>query len=71
MLLSKKKFIGNNLQPRCEYCKNSEKNNSGNPVCRFGMGTADACKRYAYDPLKREPQTMPTLPKFTADDFKL
>ena len=72
MFLSKKKLFGNNIPPKCEYCRCSEKNNSGNPVCRFGYGiAADTCIRYVYDPLKREPQSMPTLPKFTADDFKL
>lgn len=72
MLLSRKKLFGNHIPPRCEYCQHYEKNNSGNPGCRFGVRTSgDACKRYVYDPLKREPQSLPTLPRFTADDFKL
>ena len=72
MFLQKKKLFGSNIPPKCEYCSFSEKNNSGNTECRYGMSTAgDTCKRYVYDPLKREPQAMPTLPKFTADDFKL
>ena len=72
MFLSKKKLFGNSVPPRCEYCLHSEKSNGGNPVCPYSMGmTGDTCKRYVYDPLKREPQSLPTLPKFTADDFKL
>ena len=72
MFPAKKRLFGNHVPPRCEYCQFSQKNNSGNPVCPYGMRTAgDTCKRYAYDPLKREPQSLPTLPKFTADDFKL
>ncbi len=72
MFLSKNKLFGNNIAPRCDYCRYYEKNNSGNPVCPYGLTTVgETCKRYVYDPLKREPKSMPTLPKFTADDFKL
>lgn len=72
MFLSKKKLFGNNIPPRCEYCRYSVKNNSGKLSCPYGAGTLeDTCKRYEYDPLRREPQSLPTLPKFTADDFKL
>lgn len=72
MFLTKKKLFGNNIPPRCEYCRYSTKKNSGKLSCPYGIGThGDTCKRYVYDPLKREPQSAPTLPKFTADDFKL
>ncbi len=72
MLLSKKKLFGNNIPPRCDYCQHYEKNKGGKPVCPYGFQTVgNPCKKYIYDPLKREPQSMPTMPKFTADDFKL
>lgn len=72
MLLSKKKLFGNNVPPRCDYCRYYKKNSSGEPSCPYGFKTVgDTCKKYVYDPLKREPQSMPTIPKFTADDFKL
>ena len=72
MFLSKKKLFGNNIPPRCEYCRYVTKNSSGKLSCPYGAGTLeDTCKRYEYNPLKREPQSLPTLPKFTADDFKL
>ena len=72
MFLTKKKLFGNNIPPRCEHCRYSTNNNSGKLSCPYGIGThGDTCKRYVYDPLKREPQSAPTLPKFTADDFKL
>ena len=71
-MFSRKKLFENNITPRCDYCKKKKKNNSGNPTCPYGLQTiGEPCKRYVYDPLKREPQSMPTLPKFTADDFKL
>jgi len=71
-MLSKKKLFGNNIPPRCDYCVHYEKNSSGNPGCPYGLTTiGNTCKRYVYDPLKREPKSGPTIPKFTADDFKL
>ena len=72
MLFRKNKLFGNNIPPRCDYCRFYQKNISGNPSCPYGLQTiGEPCKRYVYDPLKREPQSVPTLPKFTADDFKL
>ncbi len=71
-LLHQKKLFGNNIPPRCEYCRFYEKNIDGNSACPYGTVSADStCRRYEYDPLKREPKSAPTLPKFTADDFKL
>ena len=70
--LKRKKLFGNNITPSCEYCEFSTKNNDGKPLCQFGSNSVDTpCKRYSYDPLKRQPKPVPTLPKFTADDFKL
>lgn len=71
-LFQKKKLFGNRIAPRCDYCRFAAKNNDGNLVCPYGAVSVDnPCKRYEYDPLKREPLSAPTLPKFTADDFKL
>ena len=70
--IQRKKLFGNNIAPRCEYCQFASKDNDGNFVCQHGTLSVDTpCKRYVYDPLKREPKSAPTLPKFTADDFKL
>lgn len=72
MFFKRKKLFGNNIPPSCNYCCFSAKNNSGKPVCSNGaLSTEEPCKKYVYDPLKREPLPAPTLPKFTADDFKL
>ena len=70
-IFNKKKLFGNNIPPACEYCRFYQKNNGGNPSCAYGTAIENTCKRYEYDPLKREPRSAPTLPKFTADDFKL
>lgn len=29
------------------------------------------CRKFKYDPLRRQPKMMPELPVFTFDDFKL
>ncbi|MBP3329289.1 MAG: hypothetical protein J6L89_00490 [Clostridia bacterium] len=29
------------------------------------------CRKFKYDPLRRQPRLMPTLPEYTFDDFKL
>ncbi len=68
---NKKKLFGNNITPKCEYCSFSAKNNDGILVCQYGTAVDTTCKKYEYDPLKREPKSAPSLPKFSADDFKL
>lgn len=70
-IFNKKKLFGNNIPPDCEYCRFCQKNTDGNPSCAYGTAIENTCKRYEYDPLKREPKSAPTLPRFTADDFTL
>lgn len=70
-LLKQKKLFGENVPPRCEYCRFSEKNIDGRAVCQYSAAANEACKKYEYDPLKREPRSAPVLPRFSADDFKL
>ena len=72
MFPHRKKLFGERIPPRCEYCRFAAKSNGGNLTCPYGAAAIDnTCKRYEYDPLRREPKSAPTLPKFTADDFKL
>lgn len=71
-MIFRKKLFGNNITPDCSYCQYCEKNSGGNQICRCGSPTiGTVCARYIYDPLKREPRTLPDIPKFTAEDFKL
>ncbi|MBR2175703.1 MAG: hypothetical protein IJ861_02000 [Clostridia bacterium] len=68
----KKKLFGNTIEPNCDYCRYNVKNSGGNSICRYGSPSVEnVCGRYVYDPLKREPKTLPDIPRFTADDFKL
>jgi len=69
-IFNKKKLFGNHIPPNCEYCRFNTKNNDGKSGCAYGT-VGDTCKKYEYDPLKREPRTAPALPEFAADDFTL
>ena len=66
--------FGKRIEPRCKYCANGRPSIDGvNILCpRRGVVTPDAkCRRFVYDPLLRVPQTAPTLPTFSEDDFSL
>lgn len=67
----KKKLFGRNITPSCSYCLNSVFENN---TCNCSKGKTivdDKCKGFRYDPLMRIPQSVPTLRKYTLDDFKL
>ena len=70
----KKKIIGANIEPKCEYCKcGIDVNDADTLLCRHvGITTKDAkCKKFRYDPLKRKPTQAPALMQFTDQDFSL
>ncbi len=70
--MSLKKLFGKNIEPKCEYCRYCVNRKGGASVCRYGLPSEDkVCRKYEYDPLKREPRVLPSLQRFTADDFKL
>lgn len=66
-----KKLFGTNVPASCEYCRFSAENDTGRLICRRGNPTDKACRKYIYDPLKREPRAMPQMPQFSPEDFKL
>lgn len=68
------KLFGNNVEPACACCE------QGRPapdkvmvLCkRYGpVAPLYCCKHFAYDPLKRVPRRLPTLPQFSQEDFDL
>lgn len=70
----RRKLIGQNIEPKCCYCKFGQMApNNNNVLCikKGIMNTDDKCRKYIYDPLKRVPVRMPDLQKFTEDDFRL
>ncbi len=73
-MLMKKKILGENVAPKCEYCKNGVPAADGEHILCEKMGILDfnfVCKKYVYDPLKRTPRRPTEAMEFTEDDFKL
>ncbi len=69
----RKTYFGANIEPRCEYCANGVAVAEG---CRCLLGlapeeTGGACRKFAYDPLKRAPRPAPKLASFDPEDFAL
>ena len=68
----KKKLFGNNITPNCEYCRFSERSPDGSVICPYKVNDIGSpCKKYEYDPTKREPNSAPVLPSFSPEDFRL
>ncbi len=69
-----KKMFNKDIQKKCEYCihasplgKNSEM------VClkRGIVNSDDLCRKYKYDPLKREPKKQLISDNYSPEDFVL
>ena len=70
----KKKLLGKDIAPKCRYCRFGVCAPDGVTVLCAKKGVSDrdgSCKKFRYDPLKREPRPAPEMPSFTADDFSL
>ena len=58
----------------CEFCRYGKQSPDGNSVLcslRGVMRMQSRCKKYEYDPVKREPARMPQLPEFDPEQFVL
>ena len=53
-----------NMEPSCAYCKHGTQINFDRTACvkRGVVPLYGACRRFAYDPLKREPERPHKLP---------
>ena len=61
------------LSHACKYCINARSYNNTEMLCKH-RGVVllnDCCKKYKYDPLKREPQRILQNENWTAEDFEL
>lgn len=70
----KKALFGAAVEPRCEYCRHNSGKQGDAPFCTLRLELdGGKCKRYQYDPLRREPRTAPPLREnnFSEEDFKL
>ncbi len=70
----KKPLFGANIEPCCDYCRQNASKQGEAPLCalRLEPGTGK-CKKYEYDPLRREPRPAPSLRSegYSEEDFKL
>ncbi len=70
----KKKLVNSKAYPAsCVYCEHGRISPGGISVLcvKKGIVKADGkCRRFAYDPLKREPQVSPAAPKADASEFE-
>ncbi len=73
-MLKKKKNNNPDLPCICEFCEHAAIINDENNVLCEQRGIVSReykCKKFAYDPLKREPKPLPPLPKLTEEDLLL
>lgn len=70
----KKALFGTSIEPDCKYCRSNGAPQGDEPLCMLKLAPKDGkCKKYCYDPLRREPRQAPPLrsESFTEEDFKL
>ena len=69
------KLFKGKAEPQCAYCEYADiPEGGGVAVCRKVGGIMQLyskCKKYKYDPLKREPKVISFSGNFTKDDFSL
>ena len=69
------KLFKGKTEPQCGYCEYAEIAPDGNvSVCRKAgaiMQLHSKCRKFRYDPLKREPKMPSFFAEFSKDDFSL
>lgn len=69
-----KKVFNKKQEKRCEYCVFGRRSEFSSEVMCRKKGITDAkdfCRKYKYDPLKREPERIRILNDFNAENFKI
>lgn len=67
-------LFGAQIEPECRYCRHNGSRDGQEPVCVLHREPkGKACKKYEYDPLRREPRNAPPIhtEQYSEDDFKL
>jgi hypothetical protein len=69
------KIFKGNIEPQCAYCEHAQiAPNSNVAVCRKIGGVMQShskCKKFKYDPLKREPKSISISNDFSKEDFQI
>lgn len=65
--------FGANIKPSCSYCAYRSKLDSPEICAAGNIPVDDACKKFLYNPLLRDPVTTPKLKTgaYSAKDFSL
>lgn len=61
--------FGAGIEADCRYCRYNL--GEENPICSQSDNHSGPCKKYEYDPLRREPKAMPPLKEYKKEDFEL
>lgn len=72
--MASEKLFGANIVPACEYCEHVMQSFDGNKKLCDKRGVVEAshkCRRFVYDPLKREPRKPLPVEKIDASEFEL
>lgn len=68
------KLFKNDTQAQCGCCEHAQITESGDVVCRKIGGVMQLhskCKKYKYDPLKREPKLLLFNGEYSKEDFEI
>ena len=72
--MNKKLLNKSSITPACEYCVYGTMSVDNKTVLCAKKGVMrynSSCKKFSYDPLKRQPKRPMDLPEFDASDFEL
>ena len=70
----KQQIFDNSISPKCRNCQFGESAADGKIILCEKSGVRapdDACKKYRYDPLRREPDPRAPEQRFSDKDFSL
>ena len=74
LVIRMKKMFDKNVIKKCEYCLfGTAIGDDGEIICkkRGVVYKDDLCRKYKYDPLKREPKKQTLSDNYSPEDFKL
>lgn len=68
------KVFSKKLPRRCEYCIHGMASEFSDEILCLKRGithAGDSCRRYKYDPLKRQPQRQKLADNYSPEDFSI
>lgn len=72
--MANEKLFGASIAPACEYCEHVMQSFDGNKQLCDKLGVVESshkCRRFVYDPLKRQPRKPLAMEKIDASEFGL